>query len=163
MVPARGHVKFINNLDGKCKRHYRCSGGPGPAGFQDFVKSAGENVEPFGIRAGMKSELFETLEVEKRAICELRWRHILERRKDGFDSAGMLSLPAVEHFLHGLTLKIFLRSAEVAGNQGKIPYLCVAVDIALTAIGQGANHNVCLVIAEELGRHGLEGPAKKKV
>ena len=127
------------------------------------MKSAGENVEPFGICAGMKSELFETLEVEKRAIGELRGSHILERRKDGFDPSGVLSLPAVEHFFHGLTLKIFLRSAEVTGNQGKAPYLRVAVDITLTAIGQRANHNVCLVVAEKLGRHGLEGPAIEEV
>lgn len=116
-------------------------------GLMGFVCLAGENVEAFPIDCRMKSELLETFEVEKCAIRELGWSDILQCGEDGLDPAGVLSLPATEHFLHGLALQILLRAAKIAGNQREIPYLRVAVDIAFTAIGQRSDDNVGLVVA----------------
>ncbi len=75
----------------------------------------------------------------------------------------MLPVPVVEHRLHGLPLKIFLRSTKVAGNERKATNRGISINVFLFAVGQWTNHDMRLVIAEELGGHGLEAAAIEEI
>ena len=60
-------------------------------------------------------------------IQQVRRCDIAQRLKHGFDAAGMLFGPVVEEPFDLLPLKVFLRSAEVAGDDGKGLQFCLAI------------------------------------
>ena len=58
---------------------------------------------------------------------------------------------------------MLLRAAEVAGDDGKCHRLRIAGKVTLAHIGERANHHVLAVVGDQLGRHGLELAAEKKI
>jgi hypothetical protein len=76
-----------------------------------------------GLRVGLgvvaacrRATQLEAGEVERRGIREVRRRDVAHRRKDGLGAARELQLPLGKHPLHGSTLQVVLRPAELAGD-----------------------------------------------
>src|SRR5258708_9055440 len=112
----------------------------------------------FGLTAG-----FDVCEVVERAVQQVRRRDIGERAEDGFEAAGLLLLPLVQHGLYLLPLQLLLGAAQVAGNDGKFAQLRVRLQVRLVDVGERADHDVLAVVGNELGRHGLQLPAVETV
>src|SRR5690606_41371696 len=71
-----------------------------------------------GMRAGQRGAfaVAQRQEIEQGRIAQLRGTDVAERARDGLDAAGRLALPLRHHLLHLLALQVFLRTAQVAGN-----------------------------------------------
>src|SRR5690554_3192898 len=59
----------------------------------------------------------------------------------------MLLVPVLEHFLDNLALEIFLRTAEVAGNDWVLPKLRVPGNIFLATVCQWTNDYIPTIVA----------------
>ena len=89
--------------------------------------------------------------------------HVLQGAEHDLDATGALALPLLQHLLDHLALQVLLRTAQVAGDDGKFLELAVGLDIGLGTIGQRADHHVAAIVGEQLGRHGLERAAVEHV
>ena len=75
----------------------------------------------------------------------------------------MLLFPFAQHRADLLALKVLLRAAKVAGDDGKCHRLRIAGEVTLAHVGERANHYVLAVVGDQLGRHGLQLAAEKKI
>ena len=77
--------------------------------------------------------------------------------------ARMLAIPFAQHRLDVLALQVFLRAAQIARDDRKLPHLGPAFEVFFFHIGERADDDVLAVIGDELGRHGLELAAEEHV
>src|SRR5262249_15177290 len=75
----------------------------------------------------------DVLEVEQRAIREMRRRHVLKAAEQPIGTARVLLFPLCEHRLDFAALHVVLRAAELARNDRELAAARVARDVALGA------------------------------
>jgi len=80
-----------------------------------------------------------------------------------FDPARVLFFPLRQHLLDQLSLQLWLRTAQVAGNDRELTGLGVPGDVLLVAVGQWADHHVPAIVRQKLGWHGLQSSAIEKI
>ena len=80
-----------------------------------------------------------------------------------FDSPGVILFPFRQHRLDLLALEIGLRTAQVAGDDGKLPAVRISCDIFFSAIGQWTDHDMPFVVRQQLGRHGFDPASVEQV
>src|SRR5689334_1582372 len=93
-------------------------------------------------------------------MCDL---DIPERRKNRLGAARELTLPFGEHLLHGRTLQILLRAAEVARNDGELAPPRVAFDVPLGDISQRPDDDVPTVFGRQLRCHRLQTSTEEEI
>ena len=86
-----------------------------------------------------------------------------QRRENRLLAPGIASLPVTQHVLDFLTLQVFLRAAQVAGDDREAPACGVRCEILFPAVGERADHHVVAVVAEQFRRHRLQLAAEEHV
>jgi len=102
-------------------------------------------------------------EIEQGRVRELRSGHVPDAGEDRLDPPRKFKLPRAQHAFDRRPLQVGLRTAEAAGNEGKLPRCRITLDIALRDVGQRPDHDVAPVLALELRRHRFEAPPEKHV
>src|SRR5450755_5008397 len=75
----------------------------------------------------------------------------------------MLFLPFAQHRADLLALKVLLRAAEIARDDGKRHRLGKAGEVALAHVRERAYDHVLAVVGDELRRHRLQLGGEKKI
>ena len=86
----------------------------------------------------------EPREIVKPRIGQMGRLDILQCGKHCLQSAGKFFIPLLQHFLHRLALHIFLRSAQIARNDGEIFYLGILRQIFFLAVSQVGGSRYCV-------------------
>ena len=97
------------------------------------------------------------------AVHQMRRRDARQCLEHVFGAPGMAALPLGEHLLDLLALEILLRTAQVAGNDRKLPIAGKAFEVVLRKIGERAYHHMATVIGNKLRGHGLDAPPVQQV
>ena len=105
----------------------------------------------------------ETLKIYQIPIRQLRGGNVLDATEDILNTSGVLSLPAPQHFFDGLALQVVLRTAQIAGDDGEFSNRGIALDIALGTISEWSDHDMLLIVTQQLWRHCFEGAAIKHI
>src|SRR5690606_40676754 len=79
-----------------------------------------DHIQTVGLLPCSLHAVFQVFKIKQAGVRQLGGGDILNRGKDALDTAGMLTIPVVEHFLDGLALQILLGTAQVTGNDRKI-------------------------------------------
>ncbi len=111
----------------------------------------------------VRAQPFESREIERRGVRELRGRGVADARKNGLDAAGKLDVPFLQHLFHRQPLHVRLRTAERARNDREFTRRGVARDRPFGNVGERPNHDVPFILAQKLRRHRLEPAAEKHV
>src|SRR5690606_30859853 len=77
--------------------------------------------------------------------------------------AWKVPVPFSNHAADFLAFQVFLRPAQVAGNNGELLDLRVGNDVFFGNIGQWADHNMLAVIGHQLGWHGFHAATVEQV
>src|SRR5436853_92956 len=105
----------------------------------------------------------QACEIEQLAVEQVRRAHVGERAHDRLDAAGVALIPLGEHLAHHLPLQVFLRAAQLAGNDRESLQLGVSDQIVLAHVRERADHHVPAVVRAQLRRHRLELAAVEQV
>jgi hypothetical protein len=70
-------------------------------------------------------------EIEQGRIRELRSGHVPDAGEDRLDPPRKFNLPRAQHAFDRRSLQVGLRTAEAAGNEGKLPRCRITLDITM--------------------------------
>ena len=93
----------------------------------------------------------------------MRGGNILDGSKDVLDAPWLIPVPLVEHILDHLALQVLLGAAQVAGDDREILEVGELDDVLLAAVSERTDNNIAVIVAAQLGRHGLHLAAKEHV
>src|SRR5690348_9383712 len=105
----------------------------------------------------------ERSKIEQCLVGEVRRRNMRQRAEHGFAAAGLFAFPRVQHPPHLLALQVFLRAAQVAGDDRECALFGVLGDFGFAAIAERTDQHVLAIVGQKLRRHRLQHAAMKQV
>lgn len=105
----------------------------------------------------------ETLEVEKLVVTQMRGYDVLHGGEYRFGTPRITLVPFRHHLADFLALQVFLRTAEIAGDDREFHAPRVFGDVRFRAVGERTDDDMSLVVGYQLGWHGLELAAEEHV
>src|SRR5690348_11323728 len=113
------------------------SGGRGPS---LLVPRPCFSAQPrMSIRPRCLTARAERREIEQRRIGQVRRRDVRQRAKHDLAATGVLAFPRVQHAPHLLALQVFLRAAQVAGDDRERALFGILRDFGFAAIAERTN------------------------
>src|SRR5882672_662579 len=111
---------------------------------------------PMGLFGDVGAIGIQPREVEGPRIGQVGAFDVAQRGEDGLGAPGILPFPFGQHALDLLALRIVLRPAQLAGDDGELPRARISLDHRFGHVRKRTNHDMAAVIRLELRGHGLE-------